>query len=186
MANSLLRARLSLLALPLLCPSVVADTSGDYWIIHGKSKRYHNEIFIADAAGILHKPQEVQSAMIMRIFEDPDMPLLAAYEVQYKCKERKLRLDSTRTMRRLDYAFKDAATVRDWIDPQHSAYWLQRTYAFVCAPDNREHNQMLPMGRMSNAQMVQAAQALFLQLSGAQASSPAIRDLDAMLGNAPP
>lgn len=185
MANSLPCAGRSLLALSLLCANAMAGTAGDYWIVHGKQERYRHEVFIADAAGILPTPEGVQSAMIMQIFEDPAMPVLTAYEIQYKCQEHKLRLDSARNMRRLDYAFKDATTSRGWIDPQQSAYWLQRSYAFVCAPRNRDHNRMLPLGKMSNAQMVQAVQAMFLEPQDNPSDSTMNPDLDTMLDPVP-
>lgn len=175
---------LAILALTCSTPALAAPASGDYWIIYGKGERLHNEVYVADAAGILQKPGGVQSAQVMQLFEDPAFPTLAAYEVQVKCKQRQIRLDSARAIRRFDGAVRDVKTnAKDWATPKD--YWLQRTFAFVCAPDNRARNQMLSIGKMPAAKMVATIQAMFIQLIGVQANSQAVQELDDMLANTP-
>ena len=171
---------LAILVMACSTSAMAEQASGDYWIIYGKGERLHNEVYVADAAGIMKKPGSVQSVQVMQLFEDPAFPTLAAYEVQVKCKQRQIRLDSARAIRRFDGAVKDVKTnIHGWVAPKD--YWLQRTFAFVCAPDNRTRNQMLPIGKMPATRMVATIQAMFIQLIGVQANRQAVQELDDML-----
>ncbi|MBV4542058.1 hypothetical protein [Pseudomonas vlassakiae] len=175
---------LAILAMACSATAMADQAPGDYWIIYGKGERLHNEVYVADSAGIMQKAGGVQSAQVMQLFEDPAYPTLVAYEVQVKCKQRQIRLDSARAIRRFDGAVKDVKTnARSWVAPKD--YWLKRTFAFVCAPENRARNQMLPIGKMPPAQMVATVQAMFIQLVGVQANSQAVQELDDMLSKSP-
>ncbi|WP_248919525.1 hypothetical protein [Pseudomonas entomophila] len=93
-------------------------------------------------------------------------------------------VQSVRAIHRFDGAKRDVKTsVKGWVAPKD--YWLQRTFAFVCAPDNRARNQMLSIGKMPAAKMVATIQTMFIQLIGVQANSQAVQELDDMLANTP-
>ena len=85
---------------------MAAQAPGDYWIIYGKGSACTTKCTLPTVPASC-KGGGVQSAQVMQLFEDPAYPTLVAYEVQVKCKQRQIRLDSARAIRRFDGAVKD-------------------------------------------------------------------------------
>jgi hypothetical protein len=160
------------------------DVTGDFWIIYGKGERQKSEVFVADAGGILPKGNGVQSLMVIQIFQDYTLPILATYETEVQCAKRQIRFANAQAMRRFDSAMMPLPVSHDWQPAKD--YWVQRTVAFVCAPGNRANNAMLSMGKMPPGQMVETVQQMFIQLAPIEAKADAMKDLDAMLGNSAP
>lgn len=160
--------------------AVAADV-GDYWIIYGKGERNKNEMYVADAMGIQQKPGGVQSQLILQFFQDPNMPAMAAFEIESNCAKKQLRFTSAKSVPRYGSGMSDIPVPKDW--QAVNEYWLQRAFAFVCAPANRQANEMLPMGKMPSSQMLYMTQEMFTQLAPIEAKEDTLKSLDEMLGN---
>lgn len=80
-----------------------------------------------------------------------------------------------------DYSLRHLTVSTQWQDVKEP--WVQRTFAFVCAPGNRNNNDMLAMGKMEYMQMIQTAQAMFEKMGPSQKRNQMIDDLDTLLGN---
>lgn len=172
-------------ALVVCAPMAYAQTAhGDYWIIYGQGEGRKNEMYVADATGILQKPGGVLSLLILHIFQDVTMPAFAAYEVEVKCSQRQTRLTSAKVFNRIDLGVREAPFSPGWRGVEE--YWLQRTFAFACAPGNRTNNQMLSAGKMDAGQMINLAQQMFIQQAPLEQRDQTLKDLDEMLGNTKP
>lgn len=161
------------------------EAAGDFWAVYGRGERYKNQMFVADAQSIapLAKPKGGQSLLLFQVFEERSMPVLVAYTLEFQCGARKVRFADAKAMRRPDNAVKELKVSHEWQDLKD--YWVQRSFAFVCAPGNRENNQMLHLGQMPAIQMISTTQAMFQELMGIQEKGEVMDDLDVMLGNRP-
>ena len=156
---------------------------GDWWIIYGTGVASQNVMYVADLTSVVpsNKTKGAKVAAVTIVYEYMNKPVIDVYNMEVKCAERKMRFLDGQSVKRFDYSLRHLTVSTQWQDVKEP--WVQRTFAFVCAPGNRNNNDMLAMGKMEYMQMIQTAQAMFEKMGPSQKRNQMIDDLDTLLGN---
>ncbi|BBP82651.1 hypothetical protein PHLH8_22930 [Pseudomonas sp. Pc102] len=175
--------------------------AADWWVIFGTGDQPNRDLFYADGASVTEVKMEsgqaepARSVTVVQIFETADAPDFVAYDLQFQCKKRLLKVNAVT-------AYNRSATASSLPAPQGwkpvPQSWVDRSYDFACKPDERESNAMMRLGNTTADVLATVTRTKMWGITRPSAneenhgpnavknsSQGVLRDLDLLLGNKP-
>lgn len=169
-----------LLPVLLLCSPVVAQAEtqidGDYWIVHTKEAPRDNTVFVVDLDPMhIKRTGGITSFGLHQVNEDPKKPMVTVFDVEADCAKKRVRIkreDAIDSPWEGPRSVKVSSTWQSQPEP-----WLAASRDFICIPDQRMGNGVVPIGRMELLRMIDAARVYFGVLQREQMRDAILKEI---------
>lgn len=165
-----------LLCFPLAAQAI--ETDGDYWIIHSQGSAGNNLAFVADAdpAHISKRAGGVVSLGVHKVYQNTGNGFLTAHEIEVDCAKKRVRIKRADEIDGPMGGVRPVQISSAW-QTQPEA-WLVKSRDFICQPQQRTGEGMIPIGSMEMLRMIDAVRAYFTVLGREQARAAILKEID--------